>query len=41
MATALVEAGASVMIAARKVDRCAELCKRLMKDTGALTLGGV
>jgi gluconate 5-dehydrogenase len=36
-ATALAEAGADVVIAARKVERCVEMCARLEK-TGARTL---
>ncbi len=31
MATALAEAGANVVIAARKIDRCVEMCARLEK----------
>ena len=37
MATALAEAGANVVIAARKVDRCTEMCAKLEK-TGVRTL---
>jgi len=35
MATALAEAGAGVVIAARKVDRCVALCEKLEKATQA------
>jgi len=34
MATAVAEAGANVVIAARKVDRCTEICDKLEKDCG-------
>ena len=32
MATALVEAGADVVVAARKIDRCIEICTKLEKN---------
>jgi NAD(P)-dependent dehydrogenase (short-subunit alcohol dehydrogenase family) len=38
MATGLAEAGANVVIAARKVERCAELSVRLEKETGVRML---
>ncbi|MBP2652823.1 MAG: short-chain dehydrogenase/reductase [Firmicutes bacterium] len=34
MARGLAEAGANLVIAARKVDRCKEMCEKLMKDNG-------
>ncbi len=34
MAAALAEAGADVVVAARKVERCAALCEKLQKETG-------
>jgi gluconate 5-dehydrogenase len=34
MAAALAQAGADVVIAARKLDRCIEMCERLVKDSG-------
>jgi gluconate 5-dehydrogenase len=37
MATALAEAGANVVVAARKVDRCVDLCKKL-ETTGIQAL---
>jgi NAD(P)-dependent dehydrogenase (short-subunit alcohol dehydrogenase family) len=38
MATALAEAGADVVIAARKMDRCIEMCARIRESTGARAL---
>ena len=38
LATALAEAGANVVVAARKVDRCIELCDKLRAGLGVKTL---
>jgi NAD(P)-dependent dehydrogenase (short-subunit alcohol dehydrogenase family) len=38
MATALAEAGANVVVAARKVERCVALCERLARETGVRTI---
>ena len=39
MATALAEAGANLVIAARKVERCVELASELEKDNGIRAIG--